>query len=151
VAVEAFDRSVLKVGQAFTIGLNLLAFVLGYVLQLGAGWLLVPLVGAIMLAGVANRDLNLFRLFYLRVLKPAGVVKPHVVQEDAAPHQFAQAVGGSFLAAASLAFVLGLFPAAWVLTWIVIVLAFINFAFDFCVGCQMYFQLDRLHLIPRRG
>jgi hypothetical protein len=33
----------------------------------------------------------------------------------------------------------------------VIVLAFVNFAFDFCVGCQMYFQLDRLHLIPHRS
>jgi len=33
----------------------------------------------------------------------------------------------------------------------VIALAFINFAFDFCVGCQMYFQLDRMRLLPRRG
>ena len=150
-AVEAFDHSALKVGQVFTMSLNLLAFVLGFVLQARWGWLLVPLVGAVMLLGVANRDLNLFRQFYLRILKPAGIVKPNVAHEDAAPHQFAQAVGGAFLAAATLAFVLGLVLAGWVLTWIVIVLAFVNFAFDFCVGCQIYFQLDRMNLIPRRG
>ena len=89
-AVQAFDRSVLKVGQVFIIGLNVIAFALGFVLQLKLAWLLVPVVGAIMLAGVVNPNLNLFRQFYLRVLKPAGIVKPNVAQEDAAPHQFAQ-------------------------------------------------------------
>jgi len=151
VAVQAFDRSVLKVGQVFIVGLNLIAFVLGYVLQVGWGCVLVPIVGAIMLLGVLSPDLGLFRQLYLRVLRPAGMVKPRVVQEDPTPHSFAQLVGGAFLAAATLTFLLGLTPAAWVLTWIVIVLAFVNFAFDFCVGCQVYFQLDRLHLLPHRG
>jgi hypothetical protein len=150
-AVQAFDRSVLKVGQVFTIGLNVIAFALGFVLQVGWAWLLVPLVGAIMLAGVVNPNYNLFRQFYLRVLKPAGVVKPNVAQEDPTPHQFAQGVGGAFLAAATLSFILGATAVGWVLAWIVIVLAFVNFAFDFCVGCQVYFQLDRMHLLPHRG
>ncbi|MEA2644955.1 MAG: hypothetical protein QOE92_38 [Chloroflexota bacterium] len=150
-AVQAFDRSVLKVNQSFIIGLNVVAFGLGFVLQVGWTWLLVPLVGVLMLAGVVNPKFNLFRLFYLRVLKPAGIVKPNVAQEDPAPHQFAQGVGGTFLMAATLAFLLGASGAGWVLSWIVIVLAFINFAFDFCVGCQMYFQLDRFNLLPRRG
>jgi hypothetical protein len=103
-----------------------------------------------MLGGIANPNLALFRQFYLQVLKPRGVVKPNVVQEDATPHQFAQGVGGSFLLASAVAFLLGATEVGWVLVWIVIVLAFVNFAFDFCVGCQMYFQLDRFHLIPHR-
>jgi hypothetical protein len=150
-AVQAFDRSVLKVGQVFIIGLNVLAFALGFVLQIKVAWLLVPVVCLVMAAGVASPNLNLFRLFYLRVLKPAGIVKPNVAQEDPTPHQFAQAVGATFLAAASLTFLLGASSAGWVLSWIVIVLAFVNFAFDFCVGCQVYFQLDRMKLLPRRG
>ena len=150
-AVEAFDHSVLKVGQVFIIGLNVIAFALGYVLQVQYAWLLVPLVGVVMLAGVASKDLNLFRLLYLKVLKPAGIVKPRVSHEDAAPHRFANALGGTFLILSSLSFVLGLSGAGWVLSWIVIALAFINFAFDFCVGCQLYFQLDRFKLLPHRG
>jgi hypothetical protein len=150
VAVQAFDRSVLKVGQAFIVGLNVVAFALGFVLQLRYAWVLSLIVGLIMLGGIANPNLALFRQFYLQVLKPRGVVKPNVVQEDATPHQFAQGVGGSFLLASAVAFLLGAAEVGWVLVWIVIVLAFVNFAFDFCVGCQMYFQLDRFHLIPHR-
>jgi hypothetical protein len=150
-AVQAFDRSVLKVGQVFIIGLNVIAFALGFVLQLQYAWLLVPLVGVVMAAGVASPTLNLFRQLYLRVLKPAGIVKPNVAQEDATPHRFANGVGATFLGFSSLAFLLGAAGLGWVLAWIVILLAFINFAFDFCVGCQVYFQLDRMHLLPRRG
>jgi hypothetical protein len=150
VAVQAFDRSVLKVGQVFTMSLNILAFALGFVLQVRYAWVLSLIVGLIMLAGIANPNLALFKQFYLRVLKPRGIVKPNVVQEDATPHQFAQGVGGSFLLAASAAFLAGASEVGWVLVWVVIVLAFVNFAFDFCVGCQVYFQLDRFHLIPHR-
>jgi len=131
--------------------LCLLAFVLNYVLQVPSTWLLVALVGAVMLVGVANPELNLFRRFYLGVLKPRGIVKPRVVQEDATPHRFANGMGGSFLILASLAFLANLAIVGWVLTWMVIALAFLNFAFDYCVGCQIYFQLDRLNLLPNRG
>jgi hypothetical protein len=151
VAVQAFDRSVLKVGQVFIMGVNILAFALGYVLQVRYAWVLSLLIGLIMLGGLANPNLALFKQLYLRVLKPRGMVKPNVVQEDATPHQFAQGVGGSFLLAAAIAFLAGAPEVGWVLVWIVIVLAFVNFAFDFCVGCQMYFQLDRFHLIPHRS
>ena len=150
-AVEAFDHSVLKVGQVFIIGLNVIAFALGYVAQLQWAWLLVPLVAVLMLAGVASKDLNFFRFVYLKLLKPAGLVKPRVVQEDPTPHRFANGMGGTFLALASLTFLLGYSPVGWVLSWMVIALAFVNFAFDFCVGCQIYFQLDRLNLLPSRG
>lgn len=150
-AVEAFDHSVLKVGQVFIMSLNLLAFVLGFVLGVRGAWLLVPLVGTVMALGVMSRDLNLFRQVYLKALKPAGIVKPRVHQEDPTPHVFAQGVGAAFLGFATVAFLLGLTLAGWVLSWIVIVLAFVNFAFDFCVGCQVYFQLDRMNLLPRRG
>jgi hypothetical protein len=150
-AVQPFDRSVLKVGQVFIIGLNVIAFALGFVLQLNYAWLLVPLVGVVMAVGVAIPGLNLFRLVYLRVLKPAGLVKPNIAQEDPTPHRFANGVGAAFLGFSTLAFVLGAAGIGWALSWVVIVLAFINFAFDFCVGCQVYFQLDRMHLLPRRG
>ena len=150
-AVQKFDRSVLKVGQAFIMGVNILAFALGYVFQVRGAWLLAPLVGVVMLLGVINPELGLFRQLYLRVLKPRGVVKPRVVDEDATPHQFAQVVGAVFLLGAGAAFLLGGTVLGWVLTWIVIGLAFLNFAFDFCAGCQVYFQLERMKLIQRRG
>ena len=150
-AIQKFDRSVLKVGQVFIMGINIMAFALGFVLQVRLAWVLAPLVGVIMLLGVANPELGLFRQLYLRVLKPRGLVGPRVVEEDPAPHQFAQVVGAVFLVGAGVAFALGGTGLGWVLTWVVILLAFVNFAFDFCVGCQVYFQLQRMRLIPDRG
>jgi hypothetical protein len=150
-AVQKFDRSVLKVGQVCIMGTNILAFALGFVLQVRWAWVLAPLIGAVMLLGVVSPALGLFRQLYLRVLTPRGVVQPRVVDEDPAPHQFAQVVGSVFLLGAGVAFALGGTGLGWVLAWVVIALAFINFAFDFCVGCQVYFQLQRLHLIPDRG
>ena len=150
-AVQKFDRSVLKVGQVFIMGINILAFALGFVLQVRLAWVLAPLVGMLMLVGVVNPDLGLFRQLYLRLLRPRGVVGPRVVEEDPTPHQFAQVVGAVFLLGAGAAFALGGTWLGWVLTWVVIILAFINFAFDFCVGCQVYFQLRRMRLIPDRG
>ena len=42
----------------------------------------------------------------------------------------------------------GLLLVAWVLAWIVAALAFLNFAFNICVGCIMYAQLVRIGLLP---
>jgi hypothetical protein len=115
----------------------------------GFAWVL-PALAVMMLAGAASPKTNLPRLLYLHALKPAHLVKPRVVVEDPAPHRFAQLVGGVFLAAASILALFGVPGIAWILAWIVVVLAFLNFAFDVCVGCIMYAQLVRLGVLPLR-
>src|SRR5580692_1200595 len=141
-----FDRSVLKVNQAIL----MIVIVVGYLAGLAyhpIAWAL-PVLAVMMLAAVASPAWNVPRLLYLRWLKPAGIVKPRVVQDDPTPHRFAQLLGGVFLAAASVFVVTGLLLVAWVLAWIVAALAFLNFAFNICVGCIMYAQLVRIGLLP---
>ena len=53
-----------------------------------------------------------------------------------------------FLTAASIFVIAGLLVVAWVLAWIVAALAFLNFAFNICVGCIVYAQLVRIGLLP---
>jgi hypothetical protein len=145
-AIVAFDRSVLKVNQAIL----MTVIVIGYAVGLAyhpVAWAL-PVLAVMMLAAVASPSLNVPRLLYLHWLKPAGIVKPRVAQEDPAPHRFAQLLGGVFLAAASVFVITGLLLVAWVLAWIVAALAFLNFAFNICVGCIMYAQLVRIGLLP---
>jgi hypothetical protein len=103
-----------------------------------------------MLAGTASPRANLARLIYIGVLKPRGWVRPRAVVEDPAPHRFAQLVGGVFLTAASLVLLTNQVGVAWILGWIVAGLAFLNFAFNICVGCIMYAQLVRIGLLPLR-
>ena len=90
-----------------------------------------------------------FRLLYRYVVVPLRLLRPKMVEDDPAPHRFAQGIGAVFLLTSTL--VLMLTPAAtlgWVLDLIVFVLARINFTIGFCAGCFVYFHLGRLGLLP---
>jgi hypothetical protein len=141
-----FDRSVLKVGQAMLI----VGLLIGWVVALAYpnAAIALPVFAAVLLGGAASPSTSLPRTLYVAVLRPAGLVVPRVRVEDPAPHRFAQLVGGTFLVAASVAAVLGHLTVAWTLGWIVIALAFLNFAFDICVGCIVYAQLVRVGVLP---
>jgi len=136
------DRNALRVNQALIIFFVVLAYILSQPL-------LVGFVAAVMLVGTILPSAALFQQFYRQVLRPAGLLRPDLSQEDAAPHRFAQGVGAAFLIAASLAFGLGAAVTGWVLASIVVVLAAVNLFFGFCAGCFMYFQLARVGLIHR--
>lgn len=145
-AIVPFDRSVLKVNQAILMSVIVVGYVVALVYQ-PIAWVL-PVLALMMLAAVASPSFNVPRLLYLGWLKPAGIVKPRVVQEDPAPHRFAQLLGGVFLVAASIFVATNILLVAWALAWIVAALAFLNFAFNICVGCIMYAQLVRVGLLP---
>ena len=108
-----FDRSVLKVNQMILMVVIVAAYVIGFAYP-AIAWVL-PFLALMMLAAVASPSLNVPRLLYTRVLRPSGIVKPRIAQEDPAPHRFAQLVGGVFLAAASVFVATGLLLVAWVL------------------------------------
>lgn len=131
------DHSGLKVGQAATIILLLLAFVLN-------STLLVAFVAVAQLLGGLDSAFGPYRLFYQNVLKPNGLVKPNVQIDNPEPHRFAMLVGALFNGVATLALLANAPGLAWVLVAIVIVLANLNFWVNFCMGCWMYYQFNRL-------
>ena len=135
--VRKVDQSALKVNQAFIIGLLILAFVLDAI------WL-VALVALVMLLGTAVANLSLFKRIYQHILKPAGIVNPHIVEDNPEPHRFSQGLGGLFLTAATIVLLAGLPVLGWGLAWLVVALAAINLFLGFCVGCFMYYQLNKL-------
>jgi len=131
------DHSALRTNQAFIITLLILAFVTD------AKWL-VAFVGAVMLLGTAFPKVALFKAVYLRLLKPLKIARPDVRIDNPEPHLFAQGVGGAFLTAATLAFIANAATVGWVLAWIVVALAALNLFAGICVGCLMYYWLNRL-------
>jgi Domain of unknown function (DUF4395) len=131
------DRTALRVNQACIIGLLALAFLFAQ------PWL-VAFVFAVMALGTASPSAALFQRIYRDVLRPAGLLKPDVHQEDAAPHRFAQGMGAAVLLIATLALFAGAVVVGWGLAFVVIALAAVNLFFGFCVGCFVYFQLQRL-------
>lgn len=135
------DHSLLKANQASIITLLVLAFLFNW------AWL-VAFVAAVMLVGTVWPQAGLFKIGAKRLLQPVGLLRPDVREDLPQPHLFAQAVGGLFLLAATLAFWAGAPVLAWVLTAIVVALAAINLFLGFCVGCFMYFQLGKLGIKP---
>ncbi len=135
--VQKLDQTGLKTGQALTIILLILAFVLD-------SWPLVALVALAQLLGGLGLPFAPYRLFYLYVLKPSGVVKPRIEADNPEPHRFAMLLGAVMNGLAVLALLSGVPFIGWVLSGIVVVLANLNFWLNFCLGCWMYYQFNRL-------
>jgi hypothetical protein len=134
---ERVDHTALRVNQALIIVFLTAAFLLD------RSWIVV-FVAAVMVLGTITPALALFQRLYRDVLKPAGLLKPDVRAEAAAPHRFAQGMGGSVLVIASVALFAGALAVGWALAILVIVLAAVNLFFGFCAGCFVFFQLQRL-------
>jgi hypothetical protein len=149
-ATGVVDHSALKVNQTGIVATVLVAFVGSLFFK--PLELLIPLLAVVLLLGTFAPQLALFKQIYFKVLRPRGIVKPRPVQDRPEPHNFAQGLGGVFLAVSSLflwvgvgngtAEIIGL-----ALALLVAALAFVNLAFGYCLGCQIYYQLGRAGLI----
>jgi len=150
-ALTTVDHSALKVNQAGIVTTVLVAFAGSYFFR--PLLFLIPLLAVVLLLGTFAPQLALFKQLYFQVLKPRGIVKPRPVQDRPEPHNFAQGLGGVFLAVSSVLLILGfsistVFTAAGLaLALLVAVLAFVNLAFGYCLGCQIYYQLGKRGLI----
>lgn len=137
------DSHLGKFSQGSTVVLTALAFVFSQPL-------LVLVTAIIMVLSAAAPTISPYRLLYRHVIVPLGWLKPKLVEDDPAPHRFAQGIGAIFLLASSIAL---LFTSAsavgWTLDLIVFVLAGINLTVGFCAGCFVYYHLGRLGLLPK--
>jgi hypothetical protein len=138
------DHSALKVNQTGIVATVLVAFIGG--IFYSPLLLLIPLLAIVLLLGTFVPQAALFKQLYFQVLKPRGIVKPRPVQDRPEPHNFAQGLGGVFLAIASV-LLIPLQFAGLALALLVAVLAFVNLAFGYCLGCQIYYQLGKRGLI----
>jgi len=143
-STQVVDHSALKVNQTGIVATVLVAFA-GSALYRPL-LALIPLLAVVLLLGTFAPRLALFKQVYFKFLKPRGIVKPHPVQDSPEPHNFAQGLGGVFLVVAS-AFLVPLPVVGLALALLVAVLAFVNLAFGYCLGCQIYFQLGKRGLI----
>ncbi|WP_199429459.1 DUF4395 domain-containing protein [Qaidamihabitans albus] len=76
-------------------------------------------------------------------------LRPTTEREDAAPLRFAQAVGFVFALVGTVGYASGLTTVGIVATAFALFAAFLNAAFNFCLGCEAYLLLRRF--TPRAG
>lgn len=130
------DHAGLRVNQGAIIVMLVAAFVVN------TPWL-VAAVAAFMLGGtLAGRPGFLF--VYRRLLGPIGLVHPDIRVDNPEPHRFAQGFGGVVTAGGAVALLFGSQILGWILSWLVVALAALNLFAGLCVGCAVYYWMNRL-------
>ena len=126
-------------GQRFAAALT--SAVVIAVLATGWGWLALAqtLIFAI---GATNPAKTPYAYVYRSLLLPR--LGPPAEREPAAPVRFAQLVGFSFLAVATVGYLTGLSTLGVVFAAFALLAAFLNAAFGLCLGCEAYLALKRL-------
>lgn len=131
------DQTALKFNQASIITLTLVAFILDL------RWL-VAFVAAVMALGTLWPSAQLFKRIYTGVVRPRRWLRSRVIRDNPEAHLFAQGLGAVFMIVSSLALLAVRLPTVgWLLAWLVVVLAAVNLFLGFCVGCFLYYQLER--------
>jgi hypothetical protein len=115
--------------------------VLAAVLVTGSAWLLAAQVIVFAVGALAGLRYAPYGVLYRRLVRPR--LGPPAHTEAEAPPRFAQGVGMVFAAAGVIGYATGVTPAGIVFTALALVAAFLNAAFDLCLGCQVYLFIKR--------
>lgn len=103
--------------------------------------LLVVQAAAFALGALLGPHAQPYGLFFAKVIRPR--LAPATKFEDAAPPRFAQAVGLGFAVAALAGIFLNSVALTQIAVGFALAAAFLNAAFSFCLGCEMYLLIRR--------
>lgn len=125
-----------RVGAAIT------SVVLAAVLVTGNGWLLAAQAVVFAIGAFAGLRFAPYGVLYRRFVQPR-LAAPTTVEAEAPP-RFAQGVGFAFAAVGAVGYLAGVTPLGVVATAFALAAAFLNAAFDYCLGCEVHLRLVRL-------
>jgi hypothetical protein len=136
--LHTVDHAAIKTGQILAIATLAAAFVLDR-------WEPVAALAAVFLITATAWRYGPFFLVYQLILVPLKLVRPDVRHDNIQPHRFGQAVGAASALLAAAALYSGHHTVGWVLVGILIALTAVSFM-GWCIGCFIYYQLNRLGL-----
>lgn len=120
--------------------------VLAVVLLTESGWLLAAQAVVFAVGAFGGLHYSPYGWLYRKFVRPR-LTPPAELEMEAAP-RFAQGVGLAFAVAGTIGYLTGLTVLGTVATAFALAAAFLNAAFGFCLGCEMYLFLRRF--APRR-
>jgi len=132
-------------GARFSAAITSVVLVL--VLVTGSGWLALAQT-VVFAIGAASARYAPYGMLFRRFVAPR--LEPPAEREAAEPVRFSQGVGFAFLAVATVGYLTGTTAVGVVATAFALVAAFLNAAFGFCVGCELYLLGRRLAHTNRR-
>jgi len=117
------------------------------ILVTGWTWLLVPLAYGFVARVLTGPTLSPLGQLATRVIVPRLALAERPV--DGPPKRFAQAIGATLTAVASIAqFGFGATTLAMVLVGMIAVAATLEAAFGYCIGCKLFGALVRFGVLP---
>jgi hypothetical protein len=125
-----------RVGAAIT------TVVLAVVLLTGSGWLLAAQAVVFAVGAFAGLRFAPYGVVYRRLVQPR--LDPPATLEAEAPPRFAQGVGFGFAVVGAIGYLTGVTPLGIVATAFALGAAFLNAAFDYCLGCEVHLRIVRL-------
>jgi len=123
-------------------GAGITTLVVAAVLVTGSGWLLLAQAAVFAVAAVGGLRFAPYGLVFKRFVRPR--LAPPAELEAEAPPRFAQGVGLLFAAAGAAGYLSGVTALGVVATAFALGAAFLNAAFDVCLGCEVHLRLVRL-------
>ncbi|NYD66479.1 DUF4395 domain-containing protein [Agromyces atrinae] len=139
-------------GPRFSAGITAVLLLVVVILGLGgaataAFWLLVVLAALFAWGAFAGVARHPFGLLFKAVIRPR--LSPPSELEDSRPPTFAQGVGLVVTLAGVILALFGLPLAVPIAAAAAFIAAFLNAAFGYCLGCQIYLLLVRARVIPQ--
>jgi hypothetical protein len=116
--------------------------VLALALATTSMWLLLAQTLVFAVGAIAGMRYAPYGLVYRFLIRPR--LGPPTRFEPAAPPRFAQGVGTVFAAIGVIGYATGVKDVGIAFTALALAAAFLNAAFDFCLGCQMYLLIRRI-------
>jgi hypothetical protein len=116
--------------------------VLAVVLVTGSGWLLLAQTVVFAIGALAGLRYAPFGVVYKALLRPR--LRPPSELEAEAPLRFAQGVGMVMAALGSIGYLAVSPVVGAAFAALTLAAAFLNAAFDLCLGCQMYLLIQRI-------
>lgn len=123
-------------------GATVTTVVLLIVLVTGSGWLLAAQALVFAVGAFAGLRRAPYGLLFARLVRPR--LGPPTAFEDEAPPRFAQGVGLVFAVVGAVGYLADVPALGIAATACALAAAFLNAAFEFCLGCEMYLLLVRL-------
>jgi Domain of unknown function (DUF4395) len=115
--------------------------VLAVVLVTASVWLLAAQLVVFAIGALAGLRYAPYGVLYRRLVRPRLAPPAHTEAE--APPRFSQGVGMVIAAAGVACYAAGVTTGGIVFTALALVAAFLNAAFDYCLGCQVYLFIQR--------
>src|SRR5579862_2153073 len=141
--IRLVDARAPRFGAAITTVVLAVVLVIAGVSHAAAGWLLLAQTLVFAVGALAGLRYAPYGLIFRHLVRRSALGPPSKTEPEAPP-RFSQGVGMVFAGIGTIGFAAGVPLLGIIFAAFALAAAFLNAAFDFCLGCHMYLFIQRI-------